>query len=128
MKRIVILAIIAIAVWQARLHWDDLFHRRPSHQAVIVNDGKRTLVRVRLKVGSQTFVREQIDPGARATIPFQVSNDARLGMEWGWSDSPNEQVWTGGLVPAGPAVQRWEILVHDDGAVIYTTGPVPPPS
>jgi hypothetical protein len=125
MKKIVILAALALAAWQASRHWADLFERKPSHLAQIVNQCREAIESVRLEVGGRVFVKEQIAPGTTATFRFQVNRDAAFDLSW--KRGVNESHWTGGFVAAGPMVQRHVITVHEDGTVVYTVSRAPAP-
>lgn len=118
MKKVLFLALLAIAVWQASKHWGDLFEKKPAHEAVVVNDGSRPLERIRLRVAGQTFVRERLDPGAQAVFRFQVSRDETFEL-W-WEIGIDDHSWKGGFVARGPMVERHTLRIHDDGSVFYT--------
>ncbi|HVP14677.1 MAG TPA: hypothetical protein VMS88_03975 [Terriglobales bacterium] len=119
MKKLLFLALLAVAAWYGWQHYGDLITRRPSHTAVIVNHSGRGMARVRLAVGGQTFVRETIADDAQAVIPFRVDNDASFQLVWEWADAGGEHSWSGGLVPKGPMAQRHIITVDPDGEVVY---------
>jgi hypothetical protein len=125
MKKILILVVLGIAVWQAREHWNDLFEPAPSHQAVIRNKSRHVIERVRLTIDGRTFVRERIDPEAEAMIPFKVAHDASFSMLWQWGDMQGEPRWSGGFVTPGPLVQRHVIVIHDDASVVYLPEALP---
>lgn len=128
MKKIMILALLGFAIWQTSKHWEELFEPAPSHQAVVRNSSRRTIERLRLTVDGRTFVRERIDPQAETTFPFKVARDASFSMLWEWSDSPVESRWSGGMVAAGPMVQRHVIVMHGDGSVVYLPEALPVPT
>lgn len=125
MKKILVLAILALAAWQAWKRYPQLFERSPQHQAVIRNRGDRTMERVRLIVDRQTFVREVLDPGAEAMFPFEVARDGGFELHWVPAGAPGEASWRGGQVARGPLVQRHEIAVRGPGSVVYTATPLP---
>jgi hypothetical protein len=62
--------------------------------------------------------------GESVTFPFRVNQDASFSMTWGWQDSPAEQTWHGGMVPAGPLVQRHKITITAHG-VLSQVEPIP---
>ena len=119
MKKLLVLVIIGFAVWQAKLHYGDLLHRKQSHEAVIDNRSGRTIVKMRITVGGQTLVKEEIASGEKATLPFNVNQDSAFHLDWEWKDSVEEKSWGGGMVPKGPMVQRHVFQILDDGAVLY---------
>lgn len=123
MRGLLILLLFGVAVWYGWQHYPSVLERRPSHVAVIANNSGAELRRVRFKVDGQTFVKEVIADDARAEIPFRVHNDSSFGMEWGWSDRPNETEWNGGMVARGPMVQRHVFTVLGDGGVMYQAEP-----
>jgi hypothetical protein len=120
MKKLLILAIIAFAAWQAKLHYADLIHPHPEHEAVIENGSGRNIERLRLTVGGQTFVKERLPSEEKAVFHFNVNKDADFNVTWQWENSMEEKSWNGGMVPRGPMVQRHFINIEDDGSVIYT--------
>ena len=124
MKKILILAALALAAWYGSKHFRELCDKRPSHGAAGHNSGRRTVERLRLSVGGQTFVRDRLDAGADTEFRFLVNRDSRFELVWQWSDSPVESHWEGGFVPAGPMVQRHSFSIDDDGGVVYTTLPL----
>jgi hypothetical protein len=131
MKRLIILALVAIAAWYAWNHWPELMSRTPAHEAVIVNQTGRTLVRVRLKVDGQGFVKERLGDGEQVAFPFKVSNDASFELTWEYENAMGEHTWRGGQVPRGPMVQRHSMRIDADGAVTYEARPkgvAPPPA
>jgi hypothetical protein len=119
MIRFLVFLVLVFAIWYGWRHYGDLLHRQPSHEAVVENASGREMTRVRLTVDGQTFVKESIPDGAKATFPFRVSRDATFRLDWGWSDSPAEQSWSGGMVPRGPVLQRHVLTVDGEGAVLY---------
>jgi len=119
MRKLLLLALVALAIWYGWKHDWKLFDRSPSHEAVIRNDGTDNLERVRLTVDGQTFVKEEIPTGTSATFPFRVNNDATFTLVFQRSSKLGEKEWTGGMVPKGPMVQRHIFEVDDNGDVMY---------
>ena len=119
MKRLLLLVLLAIALWYAWHHWGEVFHRQPGHEAVIENTSGREMTRVRLSVGGQTFVKESIPDGEKAAFQFRVDHDATFQLAWRFADAPNEQSWSGGMVPRGPMLQRHVMMVDGNGAILY---------
>lgn len=127
MKKLVILVLLVIAAWQAHAHWNDLVDRKPRHEVVVKNDGDRIIERLRVTVGRQTFVKERLGPREQAVFRFQVGSDAAFTLVWQWSDKTDETRWNGGMVAAGPMVQRHYIEVNDDASVVYHAEPLATP-
>ena len=121
MKKLIFLAIIAFAAWQAWKHYPDLLHRRASHEAVIENHGRDAIEHLKLKVGTQMFAKDAIESGASAVIPFQVDQDSEFDLTWEWRGRLKEDHWSGGMVPRGPMVQRHIFTIDDEGVVISRT-------
>ena len=121
MKKLIFLAIIVFAAWQAWKHYPELFRHRASHEAVIENRAKDTIEHLKLKVGSQTFIKDAIESGSTAVIPFQVDQDSEFDLTWGWKGQIKEEHWSGGMVPRGPMVQRHIFTIDEEGGVIYRT-------
>ena len=119
MKRFLLLVLLVVALWYAWQHWGDLVHRRPGHEAVIENLSDREMTRVRLSVAGQTFVKESIPDDAKAVFQFRVDHDATFQLVWSFAGSPDEQSWSGGMVPKGPMLQRHIMTVDGDGTVLY---------
>ena len=121
MKKLIVLALVALAVWYGWKHYPELLNRAPANDAVIENRSGRGMARIRLTVDGQTFVKEELADGADAVIPFRVRNDSSFELVWTWGDTYEHQ-WAGGLVPHGPMVQRHVMTVNDDG-VFYRAEP-----
>ena len=124
MKKLIFMAIIAFAAWQAWKNYPNLsefLHHRASHEAVVENRARDTIEHLKLKVGSQTFVRDAIESGSSAVIPFRVDQDSEFDLTWGWRGQVKEEHWSGGMVPRGPMVQRHIFTIDDEGGVIYRT-------
>jgi hypothetical protein len=119
MRRLIVLAIVAFAVWYGWKHYPSVFAHRPAHEAVVQNRTGGGLTRVRLTVDGQTFVKEDLPDGADAVFPFRVDKDASFELVWDWGNRPGEGSWSGGMVPHGPMVQRHVMTVDGDGGVIY---------
>ena len=122
MKKLLVLALVAFAAWQAWKHYPDLFRHRPAHEVVVRNGSGHKIERLRVMVGGQTFVKEELDGDAETMFRFNVSGDSPFRLEWRWADRNEEKTWSGGMVPSGPMVQRHVITIQDDGGVIYTAG------
>lgn len=123
MKKLLLLALVALAGWYGWHHYPEIIHRQPAHEALIVNQTGRPLTRVRLVVDGQTFVRERIEDGAEATFDFRVAHDSDFQLIWEWGDSPGESQWRGGRVPHGPMVQKHTFTIDGDREVIYQAYP-----
>jgi hypothetical protein len=119
MKRIFILALLALAAWFAWKNWPTLFERAPSHEAVVENRSGRTMTRIRVEVGGQTLVREELPDGESTAWPFRIDRDSEFQMTWEWREMLGERRWRGGFITRGPLVQRHVMMVDGDGEVIY---------
>lgn len=119
MKKLIMLVLVAAVAWYGWKHLPSLLERRPSHEAVIQNSTGIGLTRIRLIVDGQTFVKEELADGASAVFPFRVGKDASFQLTWQWADRVGENSWSGGMVPAGPMVQRHTMTIDGDGGVIY---------
>ena len=115
--RFFLFLLLALAVWYGWKQYPKLVERRPAHEAVIENQSGVEIDRVRLTVGGQTLVKESIANGERITLPFRVNQDATFQLTW--EAHGGEQTWSGGMVPAGPMVQRHEFLIDSEGQVLY---------
>ena len=119
MKRLFLLALIVIAVWQASKHYPQLLHPQPYHEAVVRNRTKERIERVRLTVGDQTFVREVLESGEAAVFPFRVTHDSNFKLVWQRQGKADDIDWTGGWVTAGPMMQRHTITMDNYGVVYH---------
>jgi len=120
MKRLLLLALLAFAIWYGWNHYRGLITHAPMHEAVIENHSGREMQRVRLTVGGQTFVRESVPDASSISFSFRVDQDASFQLEWQWANSDALQHWSGGMVPRGPMVQRHTFEVDSEGAVMYS--------
>ena len=125
MKRLVVLAIFAFAVWYGWKHQDSLLHPEPHHQAVIRNDTGETLVRIRLTVGGHTYVKEELPAAQSATIQFAVTSDSKFDLMWEFETSTATGHWTGGLVTKGPLIARHTMTIREGGGVIFEAQNLP---
>lgn len=123
MKKMLLLVIVIALGWYGYKHLPALLEKRPAHEAVIQNGTGQGLTRIRLAVDGQTFVKEELADGASVTFPFRVSKDASFQLTWQWADKVGENTWSGGMVPAGPMVQRHTMAIDADGGVVYTAAP-----
>lgn len=126
MKKLLLLVVVLAIGWYGWKQLPGLLERRPSHEAVVENGAGSTLTRVRLTVDGQTFVRESLPDGQRAVFPFRVGHDASFTLTWQWADRPGEPSWSGGMVTAGPLVQRHTLAVDADGGVVYRAAALTP--
>ncbi len=115
--RLFVILLLAVAVWYGWKQYPKLAERRAAHDAVIENQTSREIERIRLKVGDQTLVREKLGPSETATLPFRVNQDASFTLTW--QSHGAELSWSGGMVPAGPMVQRHEFVIDPDEQVLY---------
>jgi hypothetical protein len=120
MKNLILLVLVALVAWYGWKHLPSLLEKRPSHEAVIQNGTGTGLTRIRLTVDGQTFVKEELADGASVTFPFRVGKDASFQVTWQWADRVGESNWSGGMVPAGPMVQRHTMVIDADGGVVYS--------
>lgn len=124
MKKLLFLVLVAAAAWYGWNHRDVLLHRKAGSEAVIVNEGTRAMLRVRLTIGSQTYVREVIEPGERASLPIEVTRTSDFRLRWGWRGLEGSPEWRGGEAEAGPTPLRCTLQVYDDGGVISGCQPI----
>jgi hypothetical protein len=117
MRRLVILLLFGLAIWYGWKQYPKMVERRPAHEAVVENQTDAILQGIRVKVDGQTLVRERLEPGGRAVLPFRVSRDA--SFELIWIGPGGERTWSGGLVPAGPMIQRHVFLIDSESQVLY---------
>ncbi len=118
MKRLLLLILLAVAVWYGYRHYPELLDRRPGHDAVIENHTGREMQRVRLTVDGKTYVKESIPDESSAVIPFKVEHDATFALDWEYGDGAQHR-WAGGAVPTGPMLQRHTLTVDGDHSVLY---------
>ncbi len=119
MKRLIFVLLVALAAWYGWKHYPEILHRRGSDDLVIENASGKTMERIRVEIDGQTLVKETLADGQKATIPFNVQNDASFRMEWDYDGLAGTHSWTGGMVPKGPLLQRHIVTVDNDDAVMY---------
>lgn len=121
MKRLLVLAVIAVAVWYGYKHYPELLHRSPANEVILKNESGHPLERVRIKVGGETYVIERLETGQeRATTFPAVSTPSTFEMTWEYGDGLGEHRWTGGGVAPSPLPDRHTLLLDPDGEVIYS--------
>ena len=119
MKKLLLLVIVVAVAWYGWKQFPALMERRPSHEAVVENRTGSGLTRVRLTVDGRTFVKETLPDGQDAVFPFRVGRDATFQLTWQWADRPGENSWAGGMITAGPLVQRHTMIIDGDAGVLY---------
>ena len=117
MKRVIILVLLVVAAWFGWNNYRTLFEKRPSHEALVENLAGDTVERLKVIVDGQTLVKESLGSGEKAVLPFRVNHESSFEVEW--SVGGAEHRWSGGLVTAGPMVQRHRFTIDDDGQVTY---------
>ena len=119
MKKLIFLLLFAVAAWYGWKHYPEILHRRGTDEVVIVNSTGKTMERIRIEVDGQTLVKETLPDGQKATIPFNVQNDASFKLEWQYDNVLGLHSWAGGMVPKGPMLQRHVMEIDGDDAVMY---------
>ena len=119
MKKLLLLAIVAVAAWYGWNHRDTLLKRQGSHEAVIQNDSGGDLTRIRLTVNGQTLVKETLADGQKAVLPFKVTGDSDFRLVWEFANKPGSGNWQGGTITNGPMLQRHVFEIMTDGSVLY---------
>lgn len=124
MKRLLILALFALAAWYGWNHRERLFAGNRDSEAILVNSATHAMLRVRLTVDGRTYVRDVIEPDSRATIPFAVAKASDFHLRWDWRALEGVPEWRGGDVAPGPLRSRCVLEVFDDG-VTFSSTPMP---
>jgi len=119
MKKLLLLIVVVALGWYGWKQLPTLLEKRPSHEAVVINDTGVGLTRIRVIVDGQTFVRETLPDGETAVFPFRIGRDASFELTWQWADRPGENSWSGGMVTVGPMVQRHSMTILTDAGVLY---------
>ena len=125
MKRLVLLVVVALAVWVGWNQRSTVFERRASHEAVVVNEARGALTRLRVTVGGRTFVRERLEPKERFSFRFLTNEDTKFRLVWTRADRIGEAEWSGGFVAHGPLVRRHRIRIDDDNGILYLASELP---
>jgi hypothetical protein len=119
MKKLLLLAIVAVAAWYGWNHRDTLLKREGSHEAVIRNDSGEEITRIRLTVNGQTLVKESLADGQKVVLPFRVTADSDFRLVWEFATRPGVTSWQGGTITNGPMLQRHDFQIMGDGSVMY---------
>jgi hypothetical protein len=119
MKRLILLILIAAAAWYGWKMYPNLANRRPGHEAVIVNESGQPLERLSLHIGSQVFGKEKLADGEKWILPFKVNSDSNFSLEWQIANQIGIHSWSGGMVTAGPMLQRHMMKIEEDNSVNY---------
>lgn len=121
MKRLILLAVVAVIAWYGWNHRDELFQHPPAHEVVIENRSGGDVERVRIKVDGQTLVKEKVAAGQDAQLTFRLNRDSAFDMVW--VTRGEERSWSGGLAPAGPMAQRYVFTIGAGSDVTYRAEP-----
>lgn len=125
MKRLLFLAIVAAIGWYGWQHRGVLLKGDTDSVAVLVNDGTRDMLRVRLTVDGQTYVRDVIAQGTQTTFPMPVRRVSDFRLHWEWRGLEGAPDWRGGEVTPGPPRSRCTLTVFDDNGVTVACSPIP---
>jgi hypothetical protein len=117
MRQLIIILLFGLAIWYGWKQYPKMVERRPSHLAVFENQTDAPITSVRIKVDGQTLTKDGVEPGKSVTLPFRVSRDATFDLIW--NDPSGERTWSGGMVPAGPMVQRHVFVIDSESQVLY---------
>lgn len=126
MQRLFVILLFAFAAWYGWNHKEDLLHRPPANEAIVQNRSGFALERVRLSMGDQTLVAEVIESGQDARFKFRVSHDSDFKLVWQVRRRYGDRTWQGGLVTAGPLLQRHTFTLDDHDGVIWKTERITP--
>jgi len=119
MTRLIILLLLALAAWQAYIHYPSLLERHRQNEVVIRNDGDLAINRLRVVAGGKTFVKEVLVPGASVTYKVDDDVELRLRLVWYPANKPNESTWTGPTIMPGGGVERHTIIMYDNSKVVH---------
>ncbi len=125
MKRLLFLVFLVAVVWYGWNHRGGLLTGNTDSEAVLVNEGTREMLRVRLTVDGRTYVRDEIAPGARTTIPIAVSRTSDFRLRWEWKGLEGAPDWRGGEIAPGPPRSRCTITMYDDNDPAVACVPMP---
>ncbi len=123
MKRLIILALIALAAWYGWNHRGTLLASQDRSEAGIENSASYPIERVRLTVDRHTMVKESIAPREQVVIPFAFQNDSDFNLVWRRPDKQGERHWRGGGVSKGSFPQRYVFQIDNNGRVAFHTEP-----
>lgn len=121
MTRLIIILLVALAAWQASIHYHTLFESRATNEIVVRNEGSNSVNRLRVIAGSQTFVREVLGPGQSATFKANASHKYRLRLVWYGQYHQNETTWKGPEIDSGLRTERHILYIYDDGHVTHSS-------
>ena len=122
MKRLIFFLIVVAAAWYGWKMYPTLASRRPGHEAVVENASGQRLERLSLHIGTQSFGKEALADGEKWVQPFKVNSDATFTLEWQVANQIGGRTWNGGLVTAGPMLQRHTMKIEEDASVTYNAG------
>jgi hypothetical protein len=112
----VLLVAVGLIAWKTI---PGLLERRPRHEAVIENRTGAVLEDLQLKIGGQTFAADSVANDGSVSFRFLIRNDSPFEIRWNWTARPGSGYWKGGVVPAGPLVQRHVLTIDEHGGVVY---------
>lgn len=127
MKRWILLALFAALAWYGWKHYGDL-RGAPANEAVIHNESGRTIDRLRVSIGDREYpAYDSLGDGASVTQRFPLaSHDGAFHLRWLPRGRDVDLDWSGGVVTAGPVPMRHDLVIADDGGVVWSSRPLPP--
>ncbi len=126
MKRWILLALIVALAWYGWKHYGEL-RGTPANEAVIRNETGRTIERLRVSIGDREYpAYDSLADGASVTQRFPLaSHDGTFHLRWLPRGRDVDLDWSGGVVTAGPVPMHHEMVLGDDGGVVWSSRPLP---
>ncbi len=120
MKRLLLLALVAAAVWYGWKTFPGL-KTGGSNDIEVVNHSGRAVERVRISVADRTVVVETLEDGATAHVPLRSEREGPFHVIWASRGVLGEREWSGGSFTGGPTLHRYRFQFETDGSVLCSS-------
>lgn len=118
MKRLLVLAILAAALWWGyQRNWD--FSSATANDAVLINRTGKVLERIRVTIGGETVVRELLEVDETASLQFRNQREGAFRVVWHVRGQMGEKNWSGGHLIGGPTASRHTFEFDSENGVVW---------
>jgi len=117
--RLLAVAVLGIGLWLGVLAARGLFRKPVTHDAMIINAGKRDIAELAMRVGRRRIELGAVAGGDTARTGFRLARDAVIELRWTWDDTPgDEHVRRVARMARGPIPHHLKVVLRDDGGVL----------
>ncbi len=120
MKRLLLLGLVAAAIWYGWKTFPGLTTSR-ANDVEVINHSGRAVLRLRISVADQTVVVETLEDGATTHVPLRSEREGPFHVIWASRGVLGEREWSGGSFTGGPTLHRYRFEFGTDGSVMCSS-------